>query len=126
MLLLIWLLQKASISILLYSLPVVALSLAGNAGINLTFGILGANMNWEDPRRMQGGGSSCLGGLATMLYLPLGMLLFFAPPILAEVAEVPAILGQLAGLAIGGAFSLLCAVLPLWAVSKRVARLGEA
>jgi hypothetical protein len=38
---------------------------------------------------------------------------------------VPEVLGQIAGLLVGGAFSLACATIPLVLVHRRVARLGE-
>jgi ABC-2 type transport system permease protein len=120
------LLQHVSVSLLLFSIPVVALSIAGNAGINLTFGIVGANMAWEDPRHMQKSGSGCLGGLAVMVYLPISLLLFFGPPIAAKALEAPEVVGQITGLVVGGVFSLACAIIPLWLVRNRVIRLGEA
>jgi ABC-2 type transport system permease protein len=64
-----------------FALVVVALCLAGNTGINLAFGIAGANLNWEDPRQMQRTSSSCLGAMASMIYLPVSLLLFFGPPV---------------------------------------------
>jgi ABC-2 type transport system permease protein len=121
-----WLLQRSGISVFLYSLPVIALCIAGNAGVNLTFGITGANMDWEDPRQMQRTGSGCLSALASMIYLPVALLLFFAPPIGLMALGLPETLGQVIGLFLGGALSLTCAVVPLWLVRKRVYRLGEA
>jgi ABC-2 type transport system permease protein len=121
-----WLVQQSGWQNLLFALPLVALSIAGNAGMNLAFGIAGANMDWEDPRQMQKGGSSCLSVIASMLYLPLSLGLFFGPALLASVLKLPDALGQIVGLILGGVFSLLCAILPLWLVRKRVPRLGEA
>jgi len=120
-----WMIQRAPISTLLYSLPVIGLCIAGNAGINLTFGITGANLAWEDPRQMQKSASGCLGALASFIYLPVSLLLFFGPPVAAMAFELPEIIGQMVGLVLGGVFSLACAVVPLWLVSGRVARLGE-
>jgi hypothetical protein len=120
------LIERPGVNTILFALPVACLSIAGNAGINLAFGITGANMNWEDPRQMQRGMSSCLGALASMLYLPIGLFLFFGPPIAASAFDLPEPAGQLTGLLLGGIFSLLCATLPLWLVRKRVERLGEA
>ncbi len=125
-LLVLWLIQGAGIGVLLFSLATVALCIAGNAGLNLTFGITGANMDWEDPRQMQRGGSGCLGALATMIYLPIALVLFFGPPIAFAVLGLSETLGQVFGLALGGVLGLLCAIVPLWLVRKRVDRLGEA
>ena len=125
-LVIIWFMQAGSLGVLLFSLPVVALSIAGNAGINLAFGISGANMNWEDPRHMQNTSSGCLGTLVVMGYLPLSLVLFFGPAIGLQMVGLPESVGQVVGLVLGGAFSLAFAVVPLWLVRNKVPRLGEA
>lgn len=119
------LIEQPGVDTILFALPATSLSIAGNAGINLAFGITGANMNWEDPRHMQRGTSSCLGALASMLYLPIGLFLFFGPPIATSAFDLSEPAGKLTGLVLGGVFSLVCATLPLWLVQKRVERLGE-
>lgn len=122
----IWLLQRSGASVFVYSAPVIALCIAGNAGLNLAFGISGANLNWEDPRQMQRASSGCLSALATMIYLPITLFLFFAPPIGMLALGSSEAIGQAVGLMLGGGFSLACAILPLWLVRQRVERLGEA
>ena len=108
-----------------------ALCLAGNTGLNLAFGIAGANLNWEDPRQMQRTSASCLGAIASMIYLPVNLLLFFGLPVGLSVfssltaVPLPQIAGQIAGLALGGGASLGCAIVPLWLARRRVERLGE-
>ncbi len=82
-------------------------------------------MAWEDPRQMQKGASSCLGALASMVYLPIGLFLFFGPPVAFLALSWPELIGQAIGLALGGAFSLACAIVPLWLMRKRVPLLGE-
>jgi ABC-2 type transport system permease protein len=124
-LLLTWLIQRTSLVTLLFALPAVALCVVGNTGIYLSFGIAGANMNWDDPRHMQRGVASCLGALVSTIYLPISLVLFFGPPVAVTLIHLPAIAGQIAGLLLGGAFSLACAVIPLILVYRRVARLGE-
>jgi ABC-2 type transport system permease protein len=124
-LLAITLVQRANPGMLVYTLPVVALNIAGNAGLNLAFGVVGANMSWEDPRHMHRGSTGCLGMIASILYLPFSLGLFFGPPILAAALEWPVAVGWLFGLAIGGIFSLACAIVPLALVRQRVPRLGE-
>ena len=119
------LLQQVNLSIILFTVPVVALSIAGNAGLNLTFGITGANMIWEDPRQMQKGSSGCLGSLASFIYLPLSLLLFFGPELLFALLGLPEFIGQLTGLLLGGVFSLAVAIIPLWLVRNRVLHLDE-
>ena len=79
------LLQHTSLANLLFSLPVVALCIAGSAGLSLTFGISGAKLDWEDPRQMQTGGSGCLGALVSAVYMPVSLLLFFLPPLLMQI-----------------------------------------
>jgi ABC-2 type transport system permease protein len=120
-----WLLQRSGISVFLYSLPVIALCIAGNAGLNLAFGITGAKLDWDDPRQMQRTSSGCLSALATMIYLPITLILFFGPPIGLMAFGLPEIIGQAVGLVMGGSVSVLCAVIPLTMVGKRVDRLGE-
>jgi ABC-2 type transport system permease protein len=119
------LVQRASLQVLLFSMPVVALCIAGNTGINLTFGVLGANFNWEDPRHMQRGGIGCLGMIASIAYLPLSLLLFFGPAVGLSLLQISEGIGQLAGLLTGGLFSLACAIVPLWLVRNRVPLLNE-
>ncbi len=117
--------QRAAPANLWFAFPVVALCLAGVTSISLAFGILGANMAWEDPRHMQSSGSGCLGTLASAAYLLLALALFLAPPFGLALLNWPAFAGQLVGLALGGGFSLAFALLPLQLTSHRVSRLGE-
>lgn len=117
--------QGASLWLLWFTLPVVALCIAGNAGLNLTFGITGANFDWEDPRRMQKGGQGCLSALVSIIYLPASLLLFFGPAVLLTALGLPEVVGQIIGLVVGGAFSLACAAIPLWLVRDRVPKLAE-
>ena len=120
------LIQKVSTPMVLYSIPVVILSIAGNTGINIAFGIAGAKLDWEDPRQMQRSGTSCLGNLAVLGYLPLSLVLFFGPSILLSLFQLSHSWGYVLGMLLGGAFSVACAILPPWLVRERVARLGEA
>ena len=124
-LLLTWLIQRTGFVTFLFALPAVALCIAGSTGIYLSFGIAGANMNWDDPRHMQKGVASCLGALVSTIYFPISLSLFFGPPIGVTLLHIPEIAGQLAGLLLGGFFSLACAIIPLVLVHRRVARLGE-
>ncbi len=125
------LIQHPGLSVFAYALAVVALCLAGNTGLNLSFGITGANLDWEDPRQMQRASSSCLGALASMVYLPVNLLLFFGLPVGLSVfsslaaVQLPQVVGQAAGLVLGGVVSLACAIVPLWLVRQRVEKLGE-
>lgn len=119
------LIQRASLGTLLFTLPVVAFVIAGNAGLNLAFGIVGVNLDWEDPRKMMKGSSGCLGSLVSMAFLGVSLVFFFGPPLLLSLLGLPEALGQLAGLVLGGLFSLGFAFIPLWLVRERVPRLGE-
>lgn len=124
-LLVISLIQRASIATLAFTFPVVALCIAGNAGINLAFGVVGARFDWEDPRQMMKGGAGCLSALVGMGYLVVSLGLFFIPPLVLAVFGLPDLLGQAAGLLLGGAACLAAALGPLWLVHGRVKRLGE-
>jgi ABC-2 type transport system permease protein len=125
-LVLIALVQRSGIPILLFGLAVVALCMAGTAGINLAFGVKGANLDWEDPRHMSRGTTGCLSTLVTLGFLPFSLALFFGPPILLPLLEIPESVGRWLGLALGGTISLACAFLPLWLVRHDVDRIGEA
>ncbi|MCL4487955.1 MAG: hypothetical protein M1570_07480 [Chloroflexi bacterium] len=110
---------------LLFGMPVIALAIAGAAGVNLAFGVVGANLQWQDPRRMTRGAAGCAAALASFGYLGTVLVLFFGPPIAFALLGGPEIVGQAVGLAAGGAASLLCAIVPLTLVRGRVARMGE-
>lgn len=117
--------KPGGLSVMAFSLLVVALCNAGVAGINLGFGVAGANFTWDDPRRLGGGASGCLGALASGLYLALALLLFFGPVLVLPNLGLSGLLAQLVGLVIGGGFSLACMIVPLSVVRKRVPLLGE-
>jgi ABC-2 type transport system permease protein len=118
-------LQKVPLATVIYGLPAIALILAGLDGINLALGIRGADFTWTDPRRMAGGGVGCVSMLASMAYLLVASLLFFAPAVAAPLLGLPEVLGQMVGLLVGGAAALLCAALPLASLKGRLQRLGE-
>ncbi len=124
-LLLISLLHPASQSILWFAIPLVALSIASNAGINLAFGVVGVRLDWEDPRQMVRGGTGCISALVTLICMPISLVLFFGPIVLAILFGWPTTVGQLLGLLLGGAFCLVLAIVPLWMVYGRVAAIGE-
>ncbi len=117
--------QRMSLLLFVYGLAALAFVLAGAAGVNLTFGVLGANLEWEDPRQMVRGGVGCLGSLVGMLYMGLSMGAFLAPPLLFIIFDLNIALGYSVGLVAGMLISLSCAIIPLWAVRSRVARIGE-
>jgi ABC-2 type transport system permease protein len=119
------LLQQVSLDTLAYSLLVVALSVAGVAGLNLAFGVIGANFEWEDPRRISQGALGCLGALASGFSLLVCLLFFFGPPILFDLLDSPAIIGRLIGIVLGSAVSLGLMIIPLWLVRQRIPRLAE-
>ncbi|OGO25408.1 MAG: hypothetical protein A2W33_02850 [Chloroflexi bacterium RBG_16_52_11] len=119
------LVQGVTPGALAFGMLVVLLILAGTAGLNLAFGVTGANFNWEDPRRISQGSAGCLGALASMVFLGVSLLLFFGPAILVKLFGGPTAIGQLVGLGLGGAASLACAYFSLWLVRGRVPRLGE-
>jgi ABC-2 type transport system permease protein len=119
------LVQRISPGIVIFSLLVVLLSLAGLAGINLAFGVVGANFEWEDPRKISQGGAGCLSALASIAFLIVSLGLFFGPALLLGMFQLSAALGQWIGLILGGVFSLGCGVLALRLVWKRVPRLAE-
>jgi hypothetical protein len=117
--------RQTPIGVVLYSLLAIVMSLAGMTGILLAFGVLGANFNWDDPRKMSAGGMGCLGQFLTMLYLPLGIGVYLGPLWAAAAFGLPTFVGQLIGLGVGTLITGAFAILPLLLVQKRVERLGE-
>jgi hypothetical protein len=118
-------LQKLPVINILYSFVAISLCLAGMAGILLTFGVLGTNLTWDDPRKINSGTMGCLGQIVTMLYTPLSFGLFIGPLGLASLLGFPMPYGYLAGLALGVSLNGMCAWLPLKLVEGRIAKLGE-
>ncbi|MBN2083966.1 MAG: hypothetical protein JW748_01990 [Anaerolineales bacterium] len=125
LLLIISLIRGVSIPVLLFGLAVVALSIVGAAGINVAFGVVGVNLKWEDPRRMNPGLSGCFSMLLSFLYMGVSVVLFFGPPMLLAAFGLPELAGQAVGLLLGGAFSLGCAAITLGLVKNRVPRIGD-
>ncbi len=118
-------LRTQSLRLLPFSLPAVALIIAGDCGINLAFGIAGARLDWQDPRHMQRFSTGCLSSLATLAYMGISVILFFGPALAAEMLEVERTWGLLVGLLLGGSLALAAAILPPLLVKERVKRLGE-
>ncbi len=109
----------------LYSLIVMLMCQAGAAGMLLAFGALGANFNWDDPRKMNAGSMGCLGQIVTMFYLPVAFAAFVLPLGLVGLLGLPTAYGYLAGLLFGLAVAAVSAYIPLWLVQRKVERLGE-
>jgi ABC-2 type transport system permease protein len=124
-LLVISILRRIPLGDFFYSLLAVTLCLAGMNGIQLAFGAAGANLNWDDPRRMNAGAMGCLGQALTLLYLPVAFSLFIGPLLLLQVLQKSILLGYLAGMLGGGLLAAACAVLPLYRVRHKVAGLAE-
>jgi ABC-2 type transport system permease protein len=117
--------QHASLATTIFTFLTVALCLAGVTGVNLAFGVTGAVFNWEDPRQMVRGTSGCLSTLSSAACVAVCLLFFAGPVFAATLLSLPEIVGQIAALALGGAVSLACALVPLLLVRKRVPVLGE-
>jgi hypothetical protein len=107
-----------------YSFVAIVMCLAGLAGILLSFGVLGANFTWDDPRKMNSGMMGCLGQILTIIYLPISFGLFIVPLGIAQFLEWPLLYGHLIGLILGSSVTGALAFIPLWLVRKRVERLG--
>jgi ABC-2 type transport system permease protein len=118
-------LQHASGATLVYNLIVVALTVAGITGLNLAFGIIGANFEWEDQRRISQGALGCLGYLVSGVCLLVCLLFFFGPMVLFDLLNSPFVIGPLVGLVIGGAVCLGLMILPLRFVRQRIPYLAE-
>jgi hypothetical protein len=117
--------KGASLRVVLFGGLVVLLCNAGMTGLNLGFGIVGAVLDWDDPRKMISGSVGCLGPLVSVIYAGLALGLFFAPPVVAVSLQAPEMIGQVIGLIIGGGFSLACMIGTPWLLRKRLSYLGE-
>jgi ABC-2 type transport system permease protein len=125
-LLILSLLQRSGIGTTAFEMAVLALCLAGATGINIAFGVLGAKMDWEDPRQMIQGRMGFLSAIVSLAYVPLSLALFLGPGFLTAFLSLPAWAGSAAGLTLGGSVSLACAIAPPRWVRHRVPGLGEA
>lgn len=109
---------------IIVSLISVCMMVAGLTGIYLALGTRGARFDWENPSQIFRA-IGCLGSLVGMLFLPVCFFLFIAPALLAPLFHLPAAIGRLAGLLLGGVASALAVIIPLSLVEKRVATLAE-
>ncbi len=112
------------LGIALYIFATTLFYVAGLTGINLTFGVYGARLDWEDPRRMSRGSSGCISSIAGLVYLAVAWGLFFIPPALVPILGGADWLGLALGLVLGGTFSLLCAIIPPVQALGRVDKIG--
>jgi len=119
------LLRHSELLTMAYGLIVIALSFGGMSGVLLAFGVNGANLAWTDPRQMIRGNSGCFGSLTGMIYIVLSAGLFYGPLVICPALNLPTITGFIAGLLLGGVFSLVCAYIPLQLVFHRLELLGE-
>ncbi len=117
--------QGAGVAALFFGMAVVALSTAGGAGLELAFGVISANLEWDDPRRMISGSAGCLAALTNVAYMIAILALYFGPPIGFALLGWPETQGRLVGLGLGGTASLACAIIPPWLVRHRVTYIGE-
>ncbi len=110
-----------------YILLVTGFCFAGLTGILLAYGVVGANLDAGDPRKMGlRGGAGCLSMAVSLVYCGICLLLFLAPPLLVEFFQTGSLwVGRLTGLIPGILFTLLCAVLPTLALRQRVALIGQ-
>jgi ABC-2 type transport system permease protein len=119
------LLKSTPITSVVLSCLAVLFSIAGLVGLNLAFGVIGANFDWEDPRHMVKGVSGCLGALVSILFLLLCMVCFFGPAFVAEIFRLHPLVGYAIGLVLGISVSLAGGLIPLRLVYHRVSLLGE-
>src|SRR3989304_5440557 len=82
-------------------LRVLPLGYAAMAGVNLAFGVLGVNFEWQDPRRMVRGTVGCLSPIASIAALGICLVFFVGPVFGAPLLGLPAAAGRVVGLALG-------------------------
>ena len=117
--------RSVALGDVVFGLLVVALCYAAITGVNLAFGVLGANFQWEDPRRMVRGTAGCLSTIASVAALGICLAFFVGPVFAAPLLGLPALAGRVVGLALGTAACAGCALVPPALVQNRVPRLGE-
>jgi ABC-2 type transport system permease protein len=117
--------QKMATGPFLYSILTMSFCLAGMNGILLGFGVTGAKLDWDDPRKMNAGSMGCLGQIVAMGFLPLTFGLFIGPLFLVSVLQWPVVYGYLLGGIVGVAINLVAAILPPYLARKKVSSLGE-
>ena len=117
--------RSVALGDVVFGLLVVALCYAAITGVNLAFGVLGANFLWEDPRRMVRGTAGCLSTIASVAALGICLAFFVGPVFAAPLLGLPPAAGRVAGLALGTAACAASALVPLALVQSRVPRLGE-
>jgi ABC-2 type transport system permease protein len=117
-------LQRTQPGLLLFGAIIAVFYVAGGVGINLMFGVIGARLDWEDPRRMNSTSMGCLGTIMSFVYLPVSIAFFLIPPVGFSLLNLSVPLGQVIGLVLGGILCLGCAFLPPFLVRKRVERIG--
>jgi ABC-2 type transport system permease protein len=98
--------------------------IGGLTGIYLALGTRGAKFDWENPAQVYQT-VGCVGMLVSSLFLPICFAAFIGPAIIAQLFNVSAIAGRLAGLLLGGFICGLAAFIPLALVEKRVSSLSE-
>ncbi len=118
-------LQHVNVGMFFIGVVVAALYVAGGIGINLMFGIIGARLDWQDPRRMNSTSMGCIASIVSFIYLPLSIAFFFLPPIGFSLLKMNSTVGELIGLVLGGCFCLACAIVPPLVVRKRIDRIGS-
>jgi ABC-2 type transport system permease protein len=124
LLLVIQIVQHGEIGLLFYGFIITPLYVAGSIGINLAFGVIGARLDWQDPRQMNSTSIGCLGTAVSFVYLPFSIIFFFLPVLGFSLLSLSQTLGQVIGLVLGGAFCLACAFVPPFLVRTRVERIG--
>jgi ABC-2 type transport system permease protein len=116
--------KGASVASAVISLLAVALSLAGLTGIFLAFGTYGAKFDWDNPARINQS-MGCVSSLVSMVFMAVCFGLFIVPAIVATLLGLPALVGQLVGLLLGGAANVAAVLIPLGLAEKKVTMLGE-
>jgi ABC-2 type transport system permease protein len=117
--------QGGRVGLLLYGLIITLFYVAGSIGINLAFGVIGARLDWQDPRQMNSTSLGCLGTAASFVYFPISLMFFFLPVLGFTLLSSNQTLGQIVGAALGAVFCLTCAVVPPLLVRRKVARIGQ-
>jgi ABC-2 type transport system permease protein len=121
------LIRSITFSQLVYSLLVTGFGFAGLNGILLAFSIAGANLDWEDPRKVGlRGTAGCMSMIVSLFYFAFCLALYLSPPVLCEIFAPDKLwVGNILGAIFGTIFAMLCAVIPPRLFLGRIALMGQ-
>lgn len=87
--------------------------------------MVGAKLDWDDPRKMNSTNTGCLGIVVGFVFMVVTAVIFLGAPVGAALLQLGESTGQAIGLLVGSAICLAGAVIPPWLVRGRVSSIGN-